>query len=233
MSDQLLSAARRHRDFNIRLPASWAPRLLSHDIEMVEEQYRYWLGLELVWLDAVGVDLQCIGDPLEDAPDRCLTYVGDGPYMSETAEQIVEIRKCHDGLKSLPIDADTARDRLWDRLGRLQRAVAATFGASRGWREGKPFPFDLLIPVGQYTGKPITVTTAWLDHRAYYYCLADRSPAAIAAHNYCDPEKYRREYEPEAARLGLRLEVTPFVSWYYPGRSQLMLWIRPAGFQQE
>lgn len=116
----------------------------------------------------------------------------------------------------------------------LQRGLAEEFGRRHGWRLLRRCRFQL----GQLARRSnhVTKQEAWqpvygkwpLTDHAYYYREIERPwrPAAIAAHVYDGAyEPRQEEIAAFAAEHGLSARVVDgFPSWWFPGRTVLVLY---------
>jgi hypothetical protein len=112
-------------------------------------------------------------------------------------------------------------------ISSVRHRLCERFAASRGWRSGREFSLRCLSRGTIHDGRRGWASmTDRLPHdvgdHPYYFRTLDRRAAGIAVHLYDVPKIDDRR----AASRGLRAEFPDFPSWWYPGRTTLLLWTR-------
>ena len=110
----------------------------------------------------------------------------------------------------------------------LRSLLISEFARRHGWkiRKHDNFTTGMLAERRSRRG-PLEqryVGIGWSDHDFFFRRL-DGTPAAVAGHPYdADTPEQRAGYEAFAARAGLRVTFPmDFPSWWYPGRTTLVL----------
>ena len=143
--------------------------------------------------------------------------------MIDPAELAAEIL----GLVSRPI-----RSAEQERLRDLRVQLCAVFAAEHGWVSARrDFTLEALINGRVWAPYELLRESLLFDHPFYFRCARKRA-AAIAAHLY-DWDSREREARAFAAKKGLAIEAPQFPSWWFPGRTTLVLWVGPAGMSPQ
>ncbi len=146
------------------------------------------------------------------------------------AEILSMIPNCPRTLDGSPSAAD--RRQRWkeieqhtDHLTALKMRMVGLFGEQRGWRRARRH-FNAIKLARR--GRGYALLDDWphcyADH-AYFY-LKDRQPVGVVAHPYDISAEEPRGVHEWAAREGLKASFPDFPSWWYPGRTSLVLFER-------
>jgi hypothetical protein len=108
----------------------------------------------------------------------------------------------------------------------IKQEMAARFGRLHGWRyTPSRFPLPCLIKGTRNNGKAHHVPYPWeyFDHRDHFL-HRDGGAVAVAAHLYTPSSETMAEAQEWGASQGLVVAQPDFPSWYYPGRTRLVVW---------
>jgi hypothetical protein len=117
----------------------------------------------------------------------------------------------------------------WDRIGQIRETLAEEFGCRKGWIwSRRPFTLSQRARRSNHARRQGPQDAARIIDHTHFYREAKRPylPAALVSHLYDWPE-VDPAVEHACHRLGLRYEaVIDFPSWWYPGRTQIVLYMR-------
>lgn len=139
----------------------------------------------------------------------------------EIQSRIDEIISNIRAAESLSFHAFEARRRLHESTRSHQNALAVEFGARHGWTVGSAFSVRTLREGARTTGRLYDTRGGWdqafADH-PFFYRLNGRA-AALAAHLFGSTAGA----DEWAQRAGLVVKRPNFPSWWYPGRTTLIV----------
>jgi len=139
----------------------------------------------------------------------------------EVKSHIDEITSNLLAAESLSFHAFEARRRLHESTRSHQNALAAEFGARHGWMIGPAFSVRTLREGARTTGRLYDTRGGWdqafTDHPFFY--RSNGRAAALAAHLFGSTAGA----DEWAASVGLVVRRSNFPSWWYPGRTTLIV----------